>query len=136
MAQQTSLKLCTDHQARVVIVLTCGFPEGAGPQLKCWRSQMCSVAGDSCYLPLWRGKKKKKVHLLFSLEGKLKWHISMTATNNFVLFLFHFSCAHMKCEIIALNILASLAEQLTVASFITYYLTDASNTESVNLIMV
>lgn len=60
MAQQTSLKLCTDHQARVVIVLTCGFPEGAGPQLKCWRSQMCSVAGDSCYLPLWRGKKKKK----------------------------------------------------------------------------
>lgn len=82
------------------------------------------------------GKKKKKVHLLFSLEGKLKWHISMTATNNFVLFLFHFSCAHMKCEIIALNILASLAEQLTVASFITYYLTDASNTESVNLIMV
>lgn len=86
-------------------------------------------------LPSSLEEKKKKVHL-FSLEGKLKWHISMTATNNFVLFLFHFSCAHMKCEIIVLNILASLAEQLTVASFITYYLTDASNTESVNLIMV
>ena len=32
-----------------------------------------------------------------------------------------FSYAHMKCETIALNILAPLAETLNVASFITLY---------------
>ena len=42
----------------------------------------------------------------------------------------------MKYKIIAFNILASLAEPLNVASFVTYYITDASNAKSVNLIMV
>lgn len=78
--------------------------------------------------------EKKKAHPF--PEDISKWHTSVTAAINVALLFFYpkSSCAHTKCETIAPNILVLLAEELNIASSITYYITDASKLKLLNLI--